>query len=105
MNPIVAEKIVHEKGHADIVTATNVFAHIDDKERFIESLKILLKDEGVFVIEAPYLVDLISNLEYDTIYLDHLEYLSVRPLKIFFEKYGFEIFEKFVKCFQCNRLQ
>jgi len=75
MNPIVAEKIVSEKGPAKIITATNVFSHIDDKKRFIESIKILLDGDGVFIIEAPYLVDLIENLEYDTIYLDHLEYL------------------------------
>jgi quercetin dioxygenase-like cupin family protein/SAM-dependent methyltransferase len=88
----VAQKIVNEKGKAKVVCGTNVFAHIDDKEGFMESLELVLDDEGVFVMEAPYLINLIDNLEYDTIYLDHLEYLSLRPLVKFFERYGFEVF-------------
>ena len=93
INVDVARKIVNEKGKAKIVSATNVFAHIDDKEGLMNSLDILIDERGVFVIEAPYLVDLIENLEYDTIYLDHLEYLSLRPLVRFFDSYGFEVFD------------
>jgi len=93
INKEVAELIVSRKGKAKIVTATNVFAHIDDKIGLMESLKIMLDERGIFVIEAPYLVDLIENLEYDTIYLDHLEYLSIKPLVSFFEKYDFEVFD------------
>lgn len=93
INQEIAVQIFRKKGRAKIVTGTNVFAHIDDKQELIESLKILLDDGGVFIIEVPYLVDLIENLEYDTIYLDHLEYLSLKPLIKFFNKYGFEIFD------------
>lgn len=93
INPIIAKKIVTEKGNAKIVVGTNVFAHIDDKKNLMESLKILLDEDGIFVIEVPYLVDLIENLEYDTIYLDHLEYLSLKPLIKFFDKHGFEVFD------------
>lgn len=93
INPEVAKKIILEKGRAKIITGTNVFAHIDDKKGLVESLKILLEDDGVFVFEAPYLVDLIENLEYDTIYLDHLEYLSIKPVAKFFEKNGMEVFD------------
>jgi quercetin dioxygenase-like cupin family protein/SAM-dependent methyltransferase len=89
----IAKLVVNKKGKAKIITATNVFAHIDDKDGFMESLKIMLDEEGVFIIEVPYLVDLIENLAYDTIYLDHLEYLSVKPLVHFFEKHGFEVFD------------
>ena len=89
----ISELIVNKKGRAKIITATNVFAHIDDKQGLIECIKILLEEDGIFIIEAPYLVDLIENLEYDTIYLDHLEYLSLKPLIKFFEKHGFEIFD------------
>ncbi len=88
----IAKKIIHKKGKPMIICGTNVFAHIDDKNRLMECVKILLDEKGVFVIEVPYLVDLIDNLEYDTIYLDHLEYLSVRPLVKFFELHGFEVF-------------
>jgi len=93
MNPLIAEKIVSEKGKAKIITGTNVFAHIGDKDELIKSINICLDEDGVFVVEAPYLVDLIENLEYDTIYLEHLEYLSIKPLVKFFEKYKMDLFD------------
>ncbi len=92
INPEVAEKIVKQKGKALIVTGTNVFAHIDDKEGLMKALNILLDEEGIFIVEAPYFIDLYEKLEYDTIYLDHLEYLSIKPLVNFFNKYGLELF-------------
>jgi len=92
INSDVANKIVREKGRAKVVSATNVFAHIDDKKDFMKTIGILLSDEGILIIEAPYLVDLFDNLEYDTIYLEHLEYLSVKPLILFFKKYGMDLF-------------
>ena len=93
ISPGIAKRIIEEKGKAKIVVGTNVFAHIDDKAGLVESLKIILDDDGIFVIEAPYLVDLIDNLEYDTIYLDHLEYLSMKPLVKFFERNGMQVFD------------
>lgn len=89
----IAEKILSEKGKAHIITATNVFAHIDDKKEFIEAIQMLLDTQGMFVIEAPYLLDLLENLEYDTIYLDHLEYLSLKPLVKFFKNNYMEVFD------------
>jgi len=93
INHKVAEKIISQKGKAKIVTGTNVFAHIDNKQELMESLKIMLDDDGIFIIEAPYLVNLIENLEYDTIYIDHLEYISVKPLVNFFNKWNMDVFD------------
>jgi len=93
ITPSTATKIVTIKGKAKIVTGTNVFAHIDDKKGLMESLKIILDENGIFIMEAPYLVDLIENLEYDTIYIDHLEYISVKPLINFFNKWGMDVFD------------
>ncbi len=56
-SPELAENIVKERGRARIITANNVFAHIDDVKSLIKGVKILLEDEGVFIIEVPYLVD------------------------------------------------
>src|SRR3989344_8251336 len=89
----IAERIINEKGKAKVVTATNVFAHIDDKDDVMRAMDILLEDDGMFVFEAPYVIDLLENLEYDTIYLEHLEYMSVKPLIPFFQKYGMEVFD------------
>ena len=92
-NHDVAKEILDEHGKAKVITASNVFAHIDDLNAVLECLDILLDDDGIFVIEAPYLVNLLKNLEYDTIYHEHLSYLSIKPLVPFFENNGFEIFD------------
>ena len=68
----VARRIRDEHGPARVVTASNVFAHIDDKRAVMEAMDILLTDDGVFAIEAPYLLHLLEQLEYDTIYHEHL---------------------------------
>ena len=89
----LALKIVAERRKARIVTATNVVAHINDHHSLIRGLDILLDEEGLFIFEAPYLVDLIDNLEYDTIYHEHLSYLSVKPISTLFRKFGMVIFD------------
>jgi SAM-dependent methyltransferase len=91
-SPTVAG-VVAARGKARIVTATNVFAHIDDLDDVMRAVDLLLADDGVLIIEAPYLVNLIERLEYDTIYHEHLSYLAIRPLKRFVESKGMEIFE------------
>lgn len=88
-----AQKILEEKGPASVITATNVFAHIDNLYTLMRDIKSLLKEDGVFIFEAPYFVNLIKNLEYDTIYHEHLSYLSVKPLLQFFNKFDMEIFD------------
>lgn len=65
---------------ADLITATNVFAHLDDIHSFIKACRIALKDDGVLVIENPYLVDFIENMEFDTVYFEHVTYWSIRPM-------------------------
>ena len=87
----VARQIVKNYGRATVITATNVFAHVDDLDAFMQAVDILLNDRGVFIFEAPYFVNLIKNLEYDTIYHEHLSYLSVKPLISFFKRFGMEI--------------
>ncbi len=86
-----AKRIVKEEGKANAITATNVVAHTDDLDELLEGVSYLLKDEGIFVIEVPYLVDLLENTEFDTIYHEHLSYFAVRPLKKLFEKHDFKI--------------
>ena len=89
----IAHKIINEKGQASVITATNAFAHIDDLDDVMRAVDILLNERGVFIVEAPYAVDLVRNLEYDTIYHEHLMYLSVRPLVAFFEKFNMKLFD------------
>jgi SAM-dependent methyltransferase len=89
----IALKILKEKGKARIITATNVFAHIHDLDDVLRGVNLLLEDDGIFIIESPYLVDLIENIEFDTIYHEHLSYLSIRPLSNFFARFNMRIFD------------
>jgi hypothetical protein len=90
-DPAVGAAIQSSHGNASVITATNVFAHIDDLNAFVETLKTLLAPDGVFVTESPYLRDLVANLEYDTIYHEHLSYFSVAPMQAFFQRHGMEV--------------
>ena len=92
-NVDVAKRILKEKGNATVITGTNVFAHVDDLKSFMMAVNLLLNERGVFIFEAPYFVNLVKNLEYDTIYHEHLSYLSVKPLIPFFKCFGMEIFD------------
>lgn len=78
---------------ADVVTATNVFAHVHDLDELMEAVNVALKPEGVFMIEAPYLVDFLTKNLFDTVYHEHLSYFAVRPLRVLFHRLGFEIFD------------
>lgn len=89
----VAQKILETRGKAKIISGTNVFAHIHDLDSAVEGMKILLEEDGVIVIEAPYAVDFIEHLEYDTIYHQHVGYLSVKPMREYFQKFGLELFD------------
>lgn len=85
-------KIVRKKyGQADVITATNVIAHIDNLHETFNGVDILLKKDGIFITEFPYLVDLVDKLEFDTIYHEHLSYFSLHAWKYLVEKSGFEI--------------
>jgi len=90
-NSKVVDFVIQKYGNASVITATNVFAHIDDLDDFVKTSKALLTKKGVLVIEAPHLLTLINNLEYDTIYHEHLSYISIEPLIPFFRKFGLEI--------------
>lgn len=65
---------------ADIITATNVFAHVDNVQEFIEAVKMVLKPTGKLILEFPYLIDFIEKKEFDTVYFEHLSYFSIGPL-------------------------
>jgi len=92
-SPEIADKCAAEYGRAEVITATNVFAHVDDLNTFMRAIDILLADNGIFIVEAPYLMHLLAELEYDTIYHEHLSYLSITPLIPFFKGCGFELFD------------
>ncbi len=76
----------HPKG-ADVFLANNVLAHVPDLNGFAEGIHTILADDGVAVIEAPYVVDLMDHCEFDTIYHQHLCYFSVTALDRLFRSH------------------
>ena len=87
----LAARIVREHGPAGAVLANNVLAHVDATSDFLAACRALLAPSGRVVIEAPYLAEMLSRFEYDTIYHEHLCYLAVRPLMRLFERAGLEL--------------
>ena len=84
----LALQLRQEGKRADVIVANNVLAHVADLNGFIEGIRILLKEDGVAVIEAPYVKDLIDHCEFDTIYHEHLCYFSVTALVALFRQHG-----------------
>ena len=60
------------KNKADVFLANNVLAHVPDLNGFVKGIHTVLKEDGLAVIEVPYLLDLINSVEFDTIYHQHL---------------------------------
>ncbi len=73
---------------ADVLLGNNVLAHVDDLRGFVAGAASLLKDGGIVEFEFPYLGDLISGLEFDTIYHEHLSYLSAHAVEELFSREG-----------------
>jgi hypothetical protein len=84
----LAQELRAEGRQADVIIASNVLAHVPDLHGFVEGIHILLKPEGVAVIEAPYVRDLIDRCEFDTIYHEHLCYFSVGALNLLFRRHS-----------------
>jgi SAM-dependent methyltransferase len=86
-----AKKLAAEGRRADVLHANNVLAHVADTNGFVAGIATLLKDDGVAVIECPYVKDLIEHGEFDTIYHEHLCYFSVTALRALFSRHGLYI--------------
>jgi len=92
-SPELAEELARSDQAADAVLANNVVAHIDDQSGLFAGIQALLAPGGVFVMEAPYLVDMFENLTYDTIYHEHLSFLALEPIQRICRRYGLEAFD------------
>lgn len=89
----LARKIVKKYGKAKAICATNVIAHIPDLHEVIKGGDILLENEGIFLMQFPYSLDLLEKNLFDTIYHEHLSYFSVKSLLYLSEKSNLEIFD------------
>lgn len=87
----LAQQLVRDGYRADIIHANNVLAHVADLNGVVSGFASLLKPDGVAVVEAPYLKDLLDHVEFDTIYHEHLCYFSLTALTQLFGQHGLEI--------------
>ncbi len=86
-----AKRVVEKYGQAKLITAANVFAHINNLYELVAAIKTMLKDDGIFVSESQYLMDIVEKLEFDTIYHEHLRFYSLKPLAKLFELSGMSL--------------
>jgi SAM-dependent methyltransferase len=84
----LGERLAAEGTRADVVLGNNVLAHVADLPGFVTGIGALLKDDGVAVIECPYVRDLIEQNQFDTIYHEHLCYFSVTSVSRLFARHG-----------------
>jgi len=90
-NAATAKRVASAHGRAAGILARHVFAHVNNLHDFLEGVNVLLHDDGVFVIEMPYLGSLFSQMEFDTIYHEHLSYFSLAPLMRLCRDHGLEL--------------
>lgn len=87
-NAELASSLVSSGKRADVIHANNVLAHVADLHGVVSGISILLKDDGVAIIEVPYLKDMIDGTEFDTIYHEHLCYYSLSSLSVLFKQHN-----------------
>ena len=91
--PGIAARVRDERGPASFMVGCNVVAHIPDINGTMEGVATLLADQGVFQVEAPYLLELLERAEFDTVYHEHFFYFSLKALDYAATRHGLRIFD------------
>jgi SAM-dependent methyltransferase len=87
----VAEKIVQERGPADVIVARNVLGHVSELQDLVAGMKLLLAKNGVCLIESPYAYFLRNETQYDTVFHEHLSYLTVGSVSNLMARFGLKL--------------
>ena len=87
----LANKISSINGKAKVITANNVFAHMDDLRGMLEAIKFMMNEESIFVFEVSYLLDVVKKMLIGTIFHEHLSYHSIISLKQFLNSFNLDI--------------
>jgi novobiocin biosynthesis protein NovU/D-mycarose 3-C-methyltransferase len=90
-NAVNARKLKTEWGAADLILGRHVFAHIDDLKDLLAGLETISHPDTLIAFEVPYLVDFFEHTEYDTIYHEHLSYISVRSIEALLKNSPFSL--------------
>jgi SAM-dependent methyltransferase len=88
----LAAGIKADQGSAALFCANNVFAHIDNMADVVKGIRLLLADDGAFIFEVSYIVDMIDNMVFDTIYHEHVSHHALIPLETFLNTQDMTLF-------------
>lgn len=88
----LAKSIKEGNGAVTVVIANNVFAHADDLTDIVKGIYTLLEDDGIFIFEVSYLLNIIDAFLFDTVYHEHVSYHSIVPLNAFFKRQDMQLF-------------
>jgi len=89
----LAQSVEQQHGRAKLIVANNVYAHADQLGDLPDGIRSLLDDDGVFIFEVSYLLDIIDKFLFDTVYHEHLSYHSIEPFTRFFRAHGLHLFD------------
>ena len=92
-NKSAVNKILKKYGKAKVVTATNVFAHMENLNDVTNNIIKIMDKDGLFISESHYFLSIMQNLQYDTIYHEHLRYYTLTSLKKFLERKNLKVFK------------
>ena len=84
-------KQILKKGKPKVITMTNAFNHVSDLDTFMEDIVSVLPKDGTFVIELPYFLEILRKKHFDVIYLEHVSYIAVKPLRAYLKKFNLNI--------------
>lgn len=87
------KQVVSEFGKAGVISANNVFAHMDRIQEVCKNMRELLTDDGMIVLEFPYLAVMLKEMLFDMVYHEHLSYISITSLSYLMNQFDFEIFD------------
>lgn len=95
-NENTARRIKNEYGQANLITGFNCIAHLDNLDGLMRGVKTLLRDDGIFVVEANYWGDMVKNLNYALIYHDHFSYFTLKNWVDYASKFGMQVFDAII---------
>lgn len=89
----LGESLARQGRQADLIAGNNVYAHVPDINDFTRGLKAALKTGGTITLEFPHLMQLIAQVQFDTIYHEHFSYLSLYTVNRIFKAAGLRVFD------------
>ena len=90
-----SNSIKKKYGEGDILFARNVIAHVKNIHELIDAAYNLISKNGIFAVEFHYAKKILTDLQYDSIYHEHLFYYTIKSLEKLFKKHNLNLFDGF----------